>query len=52
MVAWVTLEVVLTRFAGGVDEVYEIPKFVSIDCPLTELGRSRRGTYFLGSCGG
>lgn len=27
MVAWVTVEVVLTGFAVGSDEVYEIPEF-------------------------
>lgn len=27
MVAWVTVEVVLTRFADGLDKVYEIQEF-------------------------
>lgn len=50
--AWVTVEVVLTRFADGLDKVYEIQNFGSTDCPLAELGRSKRGADFLGSCGG
>lgn len=46
------MEVVLTRFSDGLDEVYEreeagLPQdFGSMALPLTELGRSMRGADF------
>lgn len=50
--SWVTVVVVLTDLLMDWMKFMRSQNFGSMDCPLTELGKSMRGADFLGSCGG